>query len=77
MTRDEAIKAVFDAYGENDASLFVSRLVAIGILKLDEPKTAMEKFIQAMESQGYQRQSVGMRDAITAIKSAKIKFVDE
>lgn len=48
MTRDEAIKGVIEPdAGYDHQHAFVDSLVALGILKLDEPKSAESRFREA------------------------------
>lgn len=71
MTRDEAIKRVIEPdAGYDHQHAFVDSLVALGILKLDEPKSAREKFIARMKAYNYGDASCGMKDALGAFDYA-------
>lgn len=78
MTRDEAIEQVRGTAAAMNASseicpvLFVESLVALGILKLDEPKSAREKFIEIMNRQNYSEASMGMVEALKAFDEATL-----
>lgn len=51
MTRDEAIKVIksTDKHYDTWEEIWVDRLVAVGVLKLDEPKSAMDEPKSAMD----------------------------
>jgi len=79
MTRDEAIKIYQDALKPSGAH-FLDGLVALGFLKLDEPKdepkNGMDKLTRAMESMGYSRYSSIIGDVTLALKIARLKIID-
>ncbi len=78
MTRDEAemlaIKAVGFEFSE-DARRFLSIMEALGMLKLDEPKSADERFHEAMKKHGYYP-TVGEQVAII-INGAGLKITEK
>lgn len=74
MTRDEAVKAIrlSDRHYDTWEEMWIDRLVALGILKLDEPKSATEKFKDALIDQGWSPQGVD-----DAIRQAGVKIVEK
>lgn len=81
MTRDEAIAKIASvipaAEAEPQATAdWVDALAALGLLKLDEPKCANERAVDAL----FERASAGMitpRHAIDAITEAGLKIVEK
>lgn len=65
MTRDEAIKIM---EGSGASSHWVDRFIALGMLKLDEPMSAREKFKSEMLALGFCTGSV--LQALTAFDEA-------
>lgn len=73
MTRDEAIEKLRGtrSLGQttSPAEMLVDGLEALGLLKLEEPKRARARFIEAMLAQGYRHTSC-MQDALDAFDIA-------
>jgi hypothetical protein len=70
MTREEAIKIIFQGRPEfsSQAAAAVDAYVALGMLKLDEPKSRAAKIMDACNLAGvgviaWQRLLVGLEDA--------------
>lgn len=76
MTRDEAIKTWDIARGKGDyAPTFIDAFVALGMLKLDEPKSAQQMAYAAFVSAGW---SVTRTvETICLIDSAGLKIVEK
>lgn len=87
MTRDEAIKALWVpeppqswAVGRGDAADIVDRLVALGVLKIDEPKEPWAAFLDAFCEKGaYEGDDTNplniVHDIKVAIQKAGLKIV--
>jgi hypothetical protein len=83
MTREEAIEIVKDLTTMERTSdvtwqpkfgqprHIVDVFVRLGMLKLEEPKSAREKFKQAMRKQGYGECSMVLSDAIDAFDESQ------
>lgn len=78
MTRDEAIK-VFKrgVIGGNWEADWIDKFVALGMLKLDEPKSAADKFRAAMNDLGYKGNSCVWPDLETALNVAGVRIVEK
>lgn len=85
MTRDEAVDAIHNAHNPGDlpgelrwdsnrrwAEKAVDGYVALGMLKLDEPKSAYEKLADAMGIGRWSRNNI-----MSAIESAGLKIVEK
>jgi hypothetical protein len=78
MTRDEADKIIRGAWVFNlgrgtahiDPDALLKTFIALGMLKLEEPKSARDRFIKAMLDSGYGSSSLGMEDALAAFDDA-------
>lgn len=72
MTREEAIKKVEEvvpSWSEGVAELEVNALVALGLLKLDEPKSKRERFVEELERRGWSwRATKGALAAFDAVE---------
>lgn len=70
MTRDEAVaiaKKSKDDWGGGSSELWlVNALVALGMLKLDEPKSPITEFIDAMRNEGIYLTDLSVRRALGA-----------
>lgn len=82
MTRDEAIcklvpiyepesEGLYTLHANLRAIFFIDRLVALGVLAVDVPKTRRELFEAAMVKAGYHQNSAGMRDALLAFDACE------
>lgn len=73
MTRDEAIAKCRTAHrvGDGAPAQFVDLAVALGMLTLDEPKTARHKFVEHMIGLGYYVGSTGMTSALDAFDASQ------
>lgn len=79
MTRDEAIKLIksTDKHYDTWEEMWVDRLVAVGVLKLDEPKSAMDKLEKAMNDyRGYNSHGLFL-DIKHALAMANLKIVEK
>lgn len=55
MTRDEAVEKFLNAQRSFDrewSESLIDGMAAIGVLKLDEPKSALDKLVDALEHEG-------------------------
>lgn len=78
MTRDEAEKIAGDAWRAERTTMpetFVEILCALGLLKLDEPKTAWGKFCEEANAQGYS-QGVLTSNVRRILCEANLKIVE-
>lgn len=80
MTRDEAIKILFETpwnprfastMDSIEAQKFVAAASALGMLKLDEPTSARERFREELIILGYSQHSCGLRDALKAFDASQ------
>lgn len=70
MTREEAIEKM--QMGDGDfAKAWLDRFVRLGMLKLDEPRSAEDRFQRALFDLGYSKTSMGFRDAMTAFEASQ------
>lgn len=83
MTRDEAIRVRRAHYVDHSEEVAlkwavadVDSYVALGMLKLDEPKSAGERAVDAMFERGA-RGLIAPRHAIEAINMAGLKIVEK
>jgi len=79
MTRDEAI-AIFKEHkiGKEWEADWIDKLAALGVLKLDEPKSGWGLFIQAMADEGYTNpHSIALRDVSSALDRAGLMIVQK
>lgn len=90
MTRDEAIKAYVEkaflrkidtteSYREAavSAGYAIDAFVALGMLKLDEPKCASERAVDAMFSVAAYSGMLTPRHAMEAISAAGLKIIEK
>lgn len=77
MTRDEALKMLAGKFksGPEFYSEFVDSLVALGLLKLDQPKSAVDRFCNAYHGHGC-AQSIGP-SIQSALDKANLKIVEK
>src|SRR5687768_7458636 len=77
MTRDEAIE-IWDSQPNDflEPADIIDKFAALGILKLDEPKSANSKFMDAMIARGYPQNSNLFADILFALDAAKTKIVE-
>ncbi len=82
MTREEAIARVLQAQGLDHApnkhwgASFVDTLVALGMLKLDEPKSLIDRTAyEALVS--FDRNASEVRDIIDDLSRAGLKIVEK
>ena len=83
MTRDEAMAIVCRGGNPHDditmtAAVFVDLLRFLNVLKLDEPKSAREKFEEVLISElNYPRESVAMQHFLIVLGKAGLKIVEK
>lgn len=76
MTRQQAIDIASKGQGGGQAinfscAGFVDCLAALGVIKIDEPKTRRDLFKDAMAKAGYHENSAGMFDALAAFDACE------
>lgn len=64
MTRDEAIRIVLKVPPTADADTFVDKLAALGILKLDEPKSDLQRLMDRMGTPTHPSHIPGMLEEL-------------
>lgn len=81
MKRADAIHIMSQIWGGNPqhelAVSYVTAFVALGMLKLDEPKSAFDKLRAAMDDLQYKENSVVWRDITVALDVAGLKIVEK
>ena len=73
MTRDEAIKKCFGLYGGNGAEC-VDLFVALGMLKLEEPKSIEQKFKEIYAAWPY---GWGAKQCLEHLEKNGLKLVEK
>lgn len=63
--------------GASPEENWLNAFVALGILKLDEPKTAFEKFKMTMTARGWSDMSAIWPDISHALNSHDLKIVEK
>jgi hypothetical protein len=80
MTRDEAIEKLAHTrmymLGDRRAEAWIEVFEVLGMLKLDEPKCARERAVDAMFGRGHNG-VITPRHAIDAIEAAGLKIVEK